>query len=103
MSIIESLIPNPVSISPVHPAIPTIVIIALFLYLKIFLIVTFLEKFSLLHMNVIFSKNIFLPFLGALGLISAAGVSFNSECATNIVAPPMHANAINVPARPIPN
>ena len=54
-------------------------------------------------MQLIFSKNIFLPFLGAFGLIKTAGISFNSLYETKIVVPPMHKNAINVPAKPIFN
>ena len=97
----ESLIPKPVSISPVHPAIPIIVIIALFLYLNIFLAVTFCEKLNFLHIKGIFSNNILFPFLGDFGLINTAGISLNSFLATIIVAPPIQINEIIIPINPM--
>ena len=99
----ESLIPKPVSISPVQPAIPTTVIIALFLYLKIFRAVTLCEKLNLFQMKDIFSNKIFLPFLGGFGLISTDGICFSSFLATSSVAPPIQINASIIPIKPIPN
>ena len=75
---IESFIPNPVTKSAVHPAIPSTVIKNLFLYLNIFLNVTLLIKLSLFHIKSILSNNILFPFFGAFGLISADGSSINS-------------------------
>ena len=75
---IESFKPYAASISAVQPATPKTVMINLALYLKIFLVVTFDEKFILFHINGIFSKNIRFPCFGALGLIKVAGFSFSS-------------------------
>ena len=100
ISITESLIPNPVTNSAVHPDIPIIVVIDLFLYLKMFLVVTLFEKLKCFQINGIFYKRIFLPFFGAFGLINCEACSFNSLFATIYVAPPMHINAKSVPIIP---
>ena len=77
MLLIASLSPNPAIISAVHPPTPIIVIINLFLYLNIFLAVTFLVKFNLFHINVIRSNKTRFPGFGAFGLINVAGFCFN--------------------------
>ena len=84
---IESFIPNPVNIKEVQPKIPIIVIKNLFLYLNIFLIVTFCEKFSLFHINFTRSNKTLFPSFGAFGLNRFAGFSFKSLAAAYIVAP----------------
>ena len=98
--LIESFIPKPVTISDVHPDIPIIVIKNLFLYLNIFLTVTLWLKFKCFHINGILSNKTLFPAFGALGLISVAGVSFNSLIAEYIVAPIMHIHINNSPSPP---
>ena len=75
---ILSLIAKPAYIRAHPPATPTTVIKNLFLYLKMFLAVTFEEKFNLFHIKPICSRNIFFPFFGDLGLIRDAGTSLNA-------------------------
>ena len=59
-----------------QPATPSKVINILDLYLNVFLNVTLYRKLNLFHINGIFSKNIFDPAFGALGLISSLELCF---------------------------
>src|SRR5699024_1282971 len=71
----DVLMPKPKNNNPVQPATPIIVINILFLYLKIFLIVTFCKKLSLFQIGFIFSSNILFPDLGGLPLIKVLAFS----------------------------
>ncbi len=70
------MIPNPAKSKAVEPATPINVKPRLRLFLKMFLKVDLYLNLRCFHMNVMRSKNIFLPFLGGLSLIKLAGFSF---------------------------
>ena len=72
------VIPNPVNNNAVHPEMPKMVIIILFLYLNKFLKVTFQVNDNLFQINLIFSNSTFLPFLGGSGLSNVAGTYLKS-------------------------
>lgn len=65
--------PKPVTNSAVHPEIPIMVMIILFLYLNILRIVTFQVNDNLFQMNFTLSNKTFLPFLGGSGRNKVAG------------------------------
>ena len=64
------------------------------MYLNKFLIVILLEKLILLHNFGNFSKNIFFPFLGALGLIRSHGFSLTTFKTVITLVPHIQINEI---------
>ena len=87
--------PNPAIISAVQPAMPITVIKKRFLYRNRFRQDTLAENRKCFQINGICSSRIRLPALGALGRISAAGVS---RAVANIA----HRVAPTVQAKPAP-
>ena len=94
--------PNPVSISAVHPAMPTIVISARLLYRKRFRTVTFWVKLSRFHIKGTRSRNTRFPGLGAFGRISWAGNSRMVAMEAPKAVSPMQTTATAVHAAPNP-
>ena len=83
--------PRPAISSAVHPATPMTVIHSRFLYRNRFRAETFMEKLIRFHTGVTRSSRIRFPARGALGRISAAGLSRAVDSMAQRVAPTVQA------------